>query len=211
MSATPRLISETDAERDRRLGERHMTILRVGKLVKQGSQQLCLIRNISSGGLMAHVYAPHAIGDRVEIELKSDERLVGEVIWVKDGHVGVRFDGAVEVSDILTHRPGVDGRKSRAPRLDVTCRARLKVGEDRYRVQIRDISQGGVKVEIDEALDADSDVLVSVDGLAPIKGVVRWWRDGVAGIAFLRSIPFDALTGWLETHCTGAIGSEGVE
>jgi len=203
MPATPCPMPDTESENDRRIGERHMTILRVGKLVAHGSQQLCLIRNISSGGLMAHVYAPHAIGDRVEIELKSDERLAGEVIWVKDGHVGVRFDGAVEISDILTHGPRPDGRKSRPPRLDVSCRARLRVGEDRYRVQIRDISQGGVKVEIDEILDADSDVLVSVEGLAPVKGVVRWWRDGVAGIAFLRPIPFDALTGWLETHCTG--------
>jgi len=200
--------TDAAAAAERRIGERHMTILRIGKLVTGGRQELCLIRNISSGGLMAHVYAPHGLGDRVEIELKSDERLSGEVIWVREGHIGVRFDGAIEISDILTHRPREDGRKSRPPRLDVSCRARLKVGADSHRVEIRDISQGGVKVEIEHLLEAGSDVLINVDGLDPMKGVVRWCRDGLAGLAFLRPIPFDALTGWLETHCTGGLGAQ---
>ncbi len=40
---------------DRRRQTRHLTILRVGTLIIEGRRELCLIRNISAGGLMAHV------------------------------------------------------------------------------------------------------------------------------------------------------------
>ena len=41
---------------ERRQQERHIKILRVGIVVIDGRRELCLIRNISAGGLMAHLY-----------------------------------------------------------------------------------------------------------------------------------------------------------
>ena len=41
--------------RERRRQARHLTILKVGTLIVDGGRELCLIRNISAGGLMAHV------------------------------------------------------------------------------------------------------------------------------------------------------------
>ena len=195
--------SDLKAAEDRRHGERYLSIMRVGKLVKQDAQELCVIRNISSGGLMAHVTAPHAIGDRIEIELKSDARLSGEVVWVKDGNIGVRFDGEVAVSDILTHRPAADGRKSRAPRLEVQGEAVLKIDDMQCAAVIRDISQGGMKVDVAQSLTDGRDIVIKVKGLETMKGVVRWCRNGQAGLAFLRPIPFDALTRWLDDRHAG--------
>lgn len=207
-TAKPTSIAEDAADlmaaEDRRRGERYLSIMRVGKLVKQDAQELCVIRNISSGGLMAHVTAPHAIGDRIEIELKSDARLVGEIVWVKDGNIGVRFDGEVEVSDILTHRPGADGRKARAPRLEIHGEAKLRIEDMQCSAIIRDISQGGMKVDVADPLIAGRDIVIKVKGLETMTGVVRWCREGQAGLAFLRPIPFDALTRWLdERHAAG--------
>jgi len=42
---------------ERRRDTRHITILRVGTILVDGRRELCLIRNISAGGLMAHVYS----------------------------------------------------------------------------------------------------------------------------------------------------------
>lgn len=185
---------------DRRGAQRFMTILRVGKLVSDKTQELCLIRNISAGGLMAHVYAPHQIGDKVEIELKSDQRLSGEVVWVKEGHVGVRFAGRVEVSDILTHRAEPGGKKSRAPRLEVEGRAKLKVGNAYYHVDIRDLSQGGIKVELGEQLRVGEDAVITIEGMEPVNGIVRWSRGGMTGLSFIKPIAFDELIRWLEAQ-----------
>ena len=44
---------------EKRHFSRYLTILRVGALIADG-RELCLIRNISAGGLMAHVYSRHA-------------------------------------------------------------------------------------------------------------------------------------------------------
>ena len=65
---------------DRRRDARHLTILRVGALVGTAGRELCLIRNISGGGIMAHVYCRHVPGEKVSIELKSEEPIEGTII-----------------------------------------------------------------------------------------------------------------------------------
>ena len=64
---------------ERRRETRHLTILRVGALIGPNGRELCLIRNISAGGLMAHVYSHHSTGGRVAVELKSNQAVPGEV------------------------------------------------------------------------------------------------------------------------------------
>ena len=49
---------------DRRTAERHIKILRVAALTIEGRRELCLIRNISAGGLMAHVYSTVKLGEQ---------------------------------------------------------------------------------------------------------------------------------------------------
>src|SRR5579875_2929966 len=63
---------------DRRRDTRHLTILRVGALIGTEGRELCLIRNISAGGLMAHVYSRHENGERVAIELKGNQQTPGK-------------------------------------------------------------------------------------------------------------------------------------
>ena len=55
---------------ERRQQDRVVTILRVGTLIIESRRELCLIRNISTGGLLAHVYSPVEADQRVIVELK---------------------------------------------------------------------------------------------------------------------------------------------
>jgi hypothetical protein len=182
---------------DRRRNQRLITILRVGKMICAKRQELCLIRNISEGGLMAHVYSPHAVGDRVAIELKTHQTVPGTIRWVNGDNVGVTFDEKVDVAEILRNQEAEDGRKPRAPRLEVHGHARLKIGPVSWHVEIRDLSQRGAKVAVSGALPTDEDAVVTIDGLRPVKAVVRWQRGGYAGLEFLPSIPLDELVHWL--------------
>jgi hypothetical protein len=182
---------------DRRRNQRLITILRVGKMICAKRQELCLIRNISEGGLMAHVYSPHAEGDRVAIELKSDQTVSGTIRWVDGDNVGVVFDEKVEVSEILRSQEAQDGRKARAPRLEVHGHARLKIGTESWHVEIRDLSQRGAKIAVSGVIPTDEDALVTIDGLRPVKAVVRWQHGGYAGLEFLPTIPLDELVHWL--------------
>lgn len=186
------------AQADRRQGQRLITILRVGKMICARNQELCLIRNISEGGLMAHVYSPHEVGDRVVIELKSDHCVPGTIRWVQGDNVGIVFDERVDVTEILRNRGSEGGRKARAPRLDVRGYARLRIGAEIWRVEVSDLSQGGAKVKVADYLPLDEDAVITIDGLRPVKAVIRWQEGDYVGLEFLPLIPLDELVHWLD-------------
>lgn len=62
---------------ERRGHARHITILRVALLHTADVKELCVVRNISAGGLSARVYRSFSIGETVQVEFRSDERLEG--------------------------------------------------------------------------------------------------------------------------------------
>lgn len=183
---------------ERRREPRHLTILRVGSLIIDGQRELCLIRNISAGGVMAHAYSPLAEGQRVEVEFKSDQRIPGSVYWAREANIGIGFDEPIDVEEMLANhsRSGGDWRP-RMPRIEVDRLAMLRVGARTYGVSTCDISQGGVKLMIDQPLQAGAAVVLSLDDFRPVPGVVRWYHEGMAGIAFNEVIPFRELMEWL--------------
>jgi hypothetical protein len=183
---------------ERRQQRRHMTILRVGSIFLGDKRELCLIRNISAGGLMAHVYSRLVIGQNVAVELKTNHRIAGSVTWLQDNNAGITFDAPIDVEDILASHSGLEnGWRPRLPRVEVDRLATLRVGARVYGVSTRDISQGGVKIETDEALDEGQEVVLTLDRFRPVQGVVRWYQEGVCGVAFNQVIPFRELMGWL--------------
>ena len=183
---------------DRRRQQRHLTILRVGTLTVDGTRELCLVRNISAGGVMAHVYRHLPVGTRVEVEIKNDDPLPGRVVWEADANVGIAFDEKIDVPDLLASSKLLgDGRQARRPRVQINRLAKLRCGADVHFVDALDISQGGVKLVVEAALPVDADVVVTLDGFRPLPGIVRWVRDGHCGISFIQVIPIGELCEWL--------------
>jgi PilZ domain len=186
---------------DRRSNERHIKILRVGTIVVDGRRELCLIRNISAGGVMAHVYSQLPPGKSVSIELKTSQPVRGRVVWTRGGNAGVQFDTPVDVAELLAIPQGVDnGWRPRTPRVEIDRMATLRVGARTGRVHARDISQSGVKVEAEaeDAPAAGEDVVITLDGFRPLAGAVRWSAEGACGISFNGLIPFGDLIEWLK-------------
>lgn len=183
---------------ERRRQQRHLTILRVAALIIDGERELCLVRNISAGGVMAHVYRPIDVGTRVAIEIKNDEQIAGTVVWDEDSNVGIEFDQRIDVPDLLaTSKILGDGKQARRPRVSVDRLARLRCGAEVHHVRVNDISQGGIKVEIEAPLPPDADIVVTLDGFRPLTGIVRWTKEGYAGISFIQVIPIGELCEWL--------------
>ena len=193
--------SAVPAPPERRAGERHLRILRVGTLVVDGRRELCLIRDISAGGLMAHVYSPLAPGQRLAVELKASQLVAGSVAWVREGNAGIQFDAAMDVAQMLANPQVLDnGWRPRSPRVEVDRMATLRTGARTNWVHARDLSQSGVKLETDQAPACGDEVVVTLEGFRPLHGVVRWSNDGYCGIAFNQLIPFGELIDWLKQH-----------
>jgi len=199
-----RAIPASRPQPDRRRDVRHLTILRVGTVHVDGRRELCLVRNISAGGLMAIVYSDFEVGERIQIELKTNQPIPGTVTWKGDSTVGVEFDEKVDIAEILSNPPLLEnGWRPRMPRVPIDRLATLRAGARTYWVSTRDISQGGVKVEADQAIDIGAETIVMLENFRPIPGVVRWRKGNVAGISFNQVIPFHELTRWLVQDSNG--------
>jgi hypothetical protein len=182
---------------ERRADERLSAMLRVAKLIDgNGGQQLIRVKNLSAGGLAAIVPNAPAPGAELNVELSS-EKIPSTVVWVRGDLVGFKFDQNIDLGELLAGRKQRHGFRARPPRLDVNCKASVKLGKIYYTVDVHDISLGGMKVEPIEEYCVGKKVVVVVESLKPVKGEVRWYSDRKAGIIFDEPLDFDELAEWV--------------
>jgi hypothetical protein len=182
---------------ERREEERVTGMLRVGKLIDSaGVQQLIKIKNLSAGGVMAIVPQSLGVDERVEIEL-SFQKISATVVWTREDTIGVKFDQNLDLGELLAGRKPRHGFRPRPPRLEIACKASIRVGKLYYSVDVRDISLAGMKVEPIEEYCVGKKVIVVVESLRPIKGEVRWYSERRAGIVFDKPLDFDELAEWV--------------
>ena len=190
------LSADAPACPDRRHGERYVSLLRVGALTIDDRRELCLIRNVSAGGMMIRPYSPIAAGTRVSIELKQGDPVSGVAQWTDSGLVGVSFDTPIDVLALLnapTGRP-----RPRMPRIELSCTASLRSNGSVFRARVANISQGGICVDSPVDLELGDDVVVTLSGLHAAAGVVKWKDGAFHGIGFNRVYPVDELMKFLK-------------
>ena len=195
-STTFSLTTAVPRPAERRDDERILPTLRVAKLTGDAGEQLIRVRNISAGGLMAEVGQPCSVGDRVDVEL-SNQKIPSSIVWTREGTVGIKFDQNVDLGELLAGRKPRHGFRARPPRLEVQCKASIRVGKVYYTVDVHDISLGGLKVEPIEEYCVGKSVVVVVESLRPVKGEVRWFSDRKAGIVFDEPLSFEELAEWI--------------
>ncbi len=182
---------------ERREDERVAAMLRVGKLVDQaGNQQLIKVKNMSAGGLMAIVSHAPEVGQDVQVELSS-QKIPANVVWTRDELVGFKFNQNIDLGELLAGRKPRLGFRPRPPRLEIACKASVRLGKVYYTVDVHDISLGGMKVEPIDEYCVGKKVTIVVESFRPVKGEVRWFSDRRAGIVFDRALEFDELAEWV--------------
>jgi hypothetical protein len=193
--------SGTPEPEDRRSGDRHLSLLRVGALMIGDRRELCLIRNISAGGMLIRAYSSIEQGTRLSIELKQGEAISGVARWTKDECVGVSFDSPIDVLGLICSAN--DGQRPRMPRIEVQCTAWVREDATVHRMKASNISQGGIRVEGHVELAIGVDVIVALNGLPPLPGIVRWQDGSSYGITFNRVIAVSDLVAWLREQREG--------
>ncbi len=169
-----------------------------GALVLGSVRQICQIRKLGAGGAVLHADVPIEQGARLELELETGEPLVGTVAWRQGAEIGLKFDRAVDILPIIARNlASQPGERRRMPRIEIACPALLEHDGRTELAAMRDIAQGGVKIETPYPLAPDLLVTVTPEGLHPVEGVVRWINGRVAGIAFAREISWQELMPWL--------------
>ncbi len=196
--------ADEQAAQDRRKGsQRYVTVLKVGRAVVDGQDQLCLVRNMSREGAKLDIYHEVQKDQKITIELRSDKVVTGTVRWVGDHAAGIEFDEPVDVSDMLQGRPqrSVLRKLPRAPRFLAYAHVHLQRDKGpNITGELVNISLHGLCMETVDDAKVDDHVVARIEGLPARSATVRWVREGMVGLHFEMPMGFSELARWLEDH-----------
>lgn len=177
------------------------SVLQPGALVIGSIRQVCLIRKISAGGAILHVDTPAEEGRRLELELETGEHLDGTIVWCRGSELGLRFDQPIDILPILARAlVSQPGERRRMPRVEVACPALLEASGRTELITVRDLAQGGAKIDTPFPLTQDERVVITPEGLRPIEGLVRWVQGTVAGVSFQPELAWQEMIPWLRAR-----------
>ena len=185
---------------NRRLHHRYAMVMRDGFIHVAGERVPCVVRNISSGGLMARVYAPVEHGGSVRVELANGHVYPGTILWERDWIVGIAFTDPVDVEAVLAEQwvTEAEGDRRRTRRFQVECPATLKVHLRFYFGKLCDVSPTGAKVRTRGVIKKVGDAMLALPDLPPMPATIRWINGQDCGLEFREQIPAEALSGWLQ-------------
>lgn len=187
-------IQESADAGDRRTGQRTITIYRLVRVITDHDEGLARCRNISDTGARIDLTMEVAQGEEIEIAFSSSVTLRGKVVWVDGVKCGIQFDNPVDSSVLLAGTSSeTRAARSRPPRLKFGAAGRLRHGHVTQPVVIEDISQHGMKLSCEEDLRPGLEVVVALGEDLERDGVIRWVRDGVAGMMLLQPFSVDEL------------------
>jgi len=182
------------APAERRRSPRLRTVYRVARVAARGDQGLARIQNISDEGLMISTSMELFRGDAVQIDLSDDCILTGLVAWYDEGRCGIQLLRPVDSSALL--RRLYDERHSgrgRPLRLAHSKRVVVVSEQGQRAAVLRDISQAGLKIWHKGHFSPGLAVKVLLAPGMERRGVVRWSKDGVAGIALTEILSVEEL------------------
>ena len=86
--------------------------------------------------------------------------------------------------DVLPHGVTLSGsRTSERSTLILVAQLRLDSEQDSHEVRVRNLSEGGLMLELDRPVDGGTPVWLLLDGIGEITGKVAWCTQGRVGVA----------------------------
>ncbi|HEX8241608.1 MAG TPA: PilZ domain-containing protein [Allosphingosinicella sp.] len=170
---------------------RHLFFFRLATLLGEGGPRPAEILALAESGAIVRIGESLREGDRLTLELNSHHRFAVRVEWSSDALAGLEFEDREHVRGTLAGRDRA--HPYRAPRLELSTEVVLRFGETCVTARAKDVSEGGIKVELAEPGHVGREASVIVPGMPPVAGRILWCRDGRAGISFERPLPFRSL------------------
>ncbi len=174
-----------------RVAPRFTLLVRTAKLVADGREYLCILRDVSATGCKVRLFHPVPAHTAMALESANGEHYPMEMVWNRDGHAGFRFFEEIDVSHLI------DDSRSPYPKRQIRMRtnvpARVIANGRELDVQLRDISQQGACIECPERLMLRQSLRIEVDGFPPIFAKVCWRQAPRHGLVFDRGFLLEEL------------------
>lgn len=179
---------------DRRASNRIHTVMRVAKVTRANDVGLWRVRNISDEGMMLTSAAALEPGERLHIALSPTIAFEADVVWWDGARCGVAFGTPIDCAALL-HELLVEQQRPdyRPPRLPVRIRALLYTEQGLHSVQVTNLSQHGAGFHHDGSVREGMAIKLLMPTGDEHRGVVRWSRDGEAGMFLIEPFPCTGL------------------
>jgi hypothetical protein len=170
---------------------RFTLLIRAAKLIADGREFLCILRDASASGFKARLFAPLPPHDELALELGNGDRFSVEQVWARDDYAGFRFRDQVAVERLLDETHGAFPK--RQVRLRVDLDGLLHSGGETVRVGLHDISQQGASISSDKWLLMNELVRIETGITQPLFAKVRWRNHPRYGLIFEQTFKLDEL------------------
>jgi PilZ domain len=184
-------LSSTQQGDDQRSDNRVSLLLRAGKLIAEQGEFLCIVRDVSAGGVKVKLLHDLPQARSFDLELANGESYPLELVWQNEGNAGFRF--LERPIDLVT----VVDEPSRFPKSGIRLRLEMpisiKLGAELHSAKLCDLSQHGAQIEIEPGLAIGQRVSLCAKGFAELESRVRWRRRGAHGLVFQRGFRLDEL------------------
>lgn len=184
-----------DTQPDQRNARRAALLIRSAKLICQSGEYVCLVRDVSSSGVRLRLFHPLPPETYFFLEMANGEIYPMEKKWARNeqlaGHqAGFQFGQPIDVNQFIEEA----GDYPRRPvRLRLECHGQLSSDGRTAPMVLRNISQGGARIETTTWLALHQTVRLTIDGLPDRFAQVRWRNRYDHGLAFDQAFRLDEL------------------
>jgi hypothetical protein len=151
------------------------------------------IANVSQFGVMGRCALPLSLSQCVHLTFDDREYVPAEVRWAQGDRYGLQFaEPRVDLpgipQDELVRDPAADGLRPRAPRFPVDLPATLITTLPMMPGLVRNISRGGMLIEVRTRLREGGRLLVKMRDQPTFIGRIQWSKLGCAGLEFAHEL-----------------------
>ena len=170
---------------EQREAPRVALMLRNAKLLIDGRELLCIVRDVSATGIRIRAFHPIPRGRACGIELWEGHPFPVEQAWNDGIEAGYAFSEAKDLDALV----GEHGPFPKRPlRVNLELAAVVRSGGNETSVTLRNLSQQGASIETGARWAKSQPLELKAAGLPePLPAKVRWYRDGMCGMVFERT------------------------
>ena len=189
---------------NQRLEDRLRGIVESSTVIFRRRRQDVGVINVSSRGAMIRTEIEPRIGEQIEILFDEKNRTRCIVRWVREGRIGLEFvdetifwtSGNANGPAYQPEKPApaaVHSVEEREPRQKLLRAGTLYWSGISIPVRLRNISEGGARVESGRDLCPGAEVELDLGEAGFQIAEVRWSKDGQVGLRFAQSFDIETL------------------
>jgi hypothetical protein len=174
-----------------RSAPRYALLIRTAKIIADGREFLCIIRDASATGLKIRLFSDLPEARELVVELVTGDRYAVELVWMADDYAGLRFLHEIEVERLLDESRGLYPK--RQVRVQIAISGVLHSGGEAVPVVFHNLSQQGACIDSDKWLLMNELVRLETGVTPPLYAKVRWRSHPRYGLIFEHTFRLEEL------------------